>query len=281
MNVINSLNRKLFFKFNKIKVQSKKKEEKPQTVEEYLSNTFQMHYHGDKPTATGNQIDVPNVSAVDNKYTTHKQFFQPEKKTDREKDQLIDLDGEESNESDESDDEIREQEEGEAEVPAPTEVASDEIPPEEGGPNETPEMGDPGLGMDVGDPGMPDPTAGMPGMEEPKDPTELGRTYEMKKIYARLVSMNQYLADERSMKILRTKQNIAKAIDLFAVIGANPDSYKEKIDEIIVGYYKFLEAAYRKVKSFYKKKAKEVGGRVELEDNEEQNSERDTEDLKI
>ena len=82
----------------------------------------------------------------------------------------------------------------------------------------------------------------------------------MKKIYTRLIAMNQYLADEYSPRVVKTKHNIAKAIDLFAVIGANPDSYKEKIDEIIVGYYKFLEAAYRKVKAFYKSEAQRVGG---------------------
>lgn len=248
--VINNLNRKLFFKFTKIKVEPDKSESKPKRVEEYMSNTFTMHYHGDKPTSTGNQIDVPNVAAVDTEYTTHQHYMQPEKKT-KEKDALVDIDGEEE-------EDIREQDEGEADVPveeAPP--PSEELPPEEGGPDETPEIGDPGMGGDAGmglDPGMGDPNAGMPGEQEPANPNELGRTYEMKKIYARLVSMNQYLSDERSPKILKTKQNIARAIDLFAIIGANPDSYTDRIDEIIVGYYKFLSAAYQKVKHFIKKK---------------------------
>jgi ferredoxin-like protein FixX len=98
----------------------------------------------------------------------------------------------------------------------------------------------------------------------------------MKKIYSRLVSMNQYLADEQSPKIMKTKQNIAKAIDLFAVIGANPESYTEKIDDIIISYYKFLEAAYRRVKAFYKSEAQRVGG-YPFEKNEEQKNDKGTE----
>jgi hypothetical protein len=81
--------------------------------------------------------------------------------------------------------------------------------------------------------------------------------------------MNQYLADEMSPKIYKTKQSIAKSIDLFAVIGANPESYTDRIDEIIVGYYKFLEAAYKIVKSYYKGESKNVGDTT-LEKNEEQ-----------
>ena len=72
-----------------------------------------------------------------------------------------------------------------------------------------------------------------------------------------------------SPKMFKTKQNIGKSIDLFAIIGANPESYKDRIDEIIVDYYKFLEAVYKKVKSFYRSEAIRVGG-IPLEKNEEQ-----------
>ena len=88
--------------------------------------------------------------------------------------------------------------------------------------------------------------------------------------------MNQYLADEHDRRIMKTKQSISKAIDLFSVIGANPESYKERIDEIIVSYYKFLEAAYKRVRSFYKSESQRVGG-MPLEKNEEQKDEKTTE----
>ena len=142
-----------------------------------------------------------------------------------------------------------------------------EAPPEDMGADMG---GDPGMGADMGgDPGLGDPNAMMPGEEPPKDPTELGRTYEMKKIYSRLIAMNQYLADEMSPKMFKTKQNIGKSIDLFSIIGANPESYKDRIDEIIVDYYKFLEAVYKKVRSYYRGEALRVGG-MPLEKNEEQ-----------
>jgi hypothetical protein len=136
-------------------------------------------------------------------------------------------------------------------------------------------MDDMGIG-DISDPGMGDPLAGIPGMEEPANSNELGRTYEMKKIYARLISMNEYLSDERSPRIMKTKISIAKAIDLFAVIGANPESYKDKIDDIIVSYYKFLEVAYQKVRAFYKAEAKRVGG-SSFNNNEEQKDDKGVE----
>ena len=283
--IIQNMNRKLFFKLNKIKVIPDEEGKDSQTVREYMGGFgFSHHYGGDKYPGQrdrANSIDVPDVSSLDTTYTTHtatsikpdhpvKSREQKKSEDDREEKPVVDLVPE---------DEIQEQE---AEVPpdAAAEPMPEEPMPEEAGAD--PEMADPGMGAEaggdpgLGDPGLGDPMAGVPGQEETKDPTELGRTYEMKKIYARLVSMNEYLADEMSPKIVKTKRSLAKAIDLFAVIGANPDSYKEKIDEIIISYYKFLEASYKRVRAFYKSEAQKVGG-IPLENNLEQNGKNKTE----
>jgi len=285
-NLINNLNRKLFFKFNKIKVTPAEGESKEKTVSEYLGPGggfgFNQHYGGERYPGSHDRsadLDVPDVSGLDDDYVTHQPThikpdhdvkaskIDDDQNTQKEKenDKVVDL----------NPGEMREQDEELAPEPAIEEPAAE------------PDMGDvgadPGMGADpgIGDPGLGgDPNAMMPGEEEPKTPNELGRTYEMKKIYSRLVSMNEYLADERSPKILKTKLNIAKAIDLFSVIGANPDSYTEKIDEIIIGYYKFLEAAYKRIRSFYKLEAKRVGGTLPFENKEEQKDNTET-DLEV
>lgn len=276
-DIINNLNKKLFFKLNKIRVVPDK-EEREKTVSEYLGgytggmgNMYSggtSNSRGYDPRDTGGQ-DQPYTTYVPHKITPDHIVKKRKAKNEEEEEKdkhFVDLEGDE--------DELQEVEAPEApEAPMPEEPAPED-PGGEPDMGPEPDMGgEPGMeaGMDPSDPGLGDPSAGMPGMEEPKDPSELGRTYEMKKIYSRLISMNQYLADEQSPKIVKTKQNIAKAIDLFAVIGANPESYKEKIDEIIISYYKFLESAYRRVKAFYKAEAKRVGG-IPLGKKEEQNN---------
>jgi hypothetical protein len=311
-NTINNLNRKLFFKFNKIKIKPLE-DEKETTVENYLTHAFQHHYGGNRSIGTQDTgfIDVPDVSSVDDEYTTNRPAHikpdhdvkvrpqtnpeEDEKKDAEDADSPISVDigeGGDINRFDKENIDLREKARKEflrrqkaakakrnvreqGEEPAPeAEPPAEEPAPEDMGAE--PDMGgDPGMGdPGIGDPGIGDPNAMMPMEEEPADPNELGRTYEMKKIYSRLVSMNQYLADEMSPKIYKTKHNIAKAIDLFAVIGANPDSYTERIDEIIIGYYKFLESAYKTVKSYYRAEANRVGG---LPKNEEQKDDKDTE----
>jgi hypothetical protein len=339
--VINNLNRKLLFKFTKIRVVSDEEGKKDKTIEELVSGPssgfgFNFHYSGERYPGVNDKAkfnDPRDAAGMDSEYKTHStaSFRKDHETKGREEGK----DGEYKDESDEDDndspiqidlsgegmreegddrrrydkenmdqkeearrDNIRRQkeakdkrmresevnkelfgrvqEQGEELAPEPEAPAEDpamaEAPPEDMGAD----MGDPMAGGDMSDPGLGDPTMGMPGEEPPKDPNELGRTYEMKKIYARLISMNEYLADERSPRIVKTKISIAKAIDLFAIIGANPESYKEKIDDIIVSYYKFLEAAYRKVKAFYRAEVKRVGG-MPLTKNEEQKDDKSME----
>lgn len=280
-DVINTLNQKLMFNMRKIRVIPDEKTGREVTVAEFTGGLGFAHHYGD---ASG--YSPTDAKSVDTPYTTHRPHYikpdhdlklrKQEDDEEKDKDSLVDLTPEE-------DKDIREQGEDIGDLPPDPETATEPVeepPPEDMGTE--PDMGgDPGMGEvppDINDPGMGGQMPGMPGQEEPKTPGELGRTYEMKKIYARLVAMNEYLAEENSAKILKTKQTIGRAIDLFAVIGANPNSYKDKIDEIIVSYYKFLEAAYKKIKTFYRSEATRVGGLPALENNEEQNNE-DTVDV--
>jgi len=110
-------------------------------------------------------------------------------------------------------------------------------------------------GGEMGADGM--PGMGMPGEEEPKDPQELGRVYEMKKIYARLISIESYLSTSSDVEILTLRKYVSQSIEMFKVLTANIDSYKENIDEIIVIFYKFLKVIYKLLDKYYKEKEAE------------------------
>ena len=149
--------------------------------------------------------------------------------------------------------ELLEQSEDE-EIPPEEQVpeeGGEEMPPEEGGG----EMVDPGMGEE----GMPgeEMGAGMPGEEPPKDPRELGRTYELKKIYARLVSIEAYLATTSDEELLILRTNVSKAIEMFQVLSSNITSFKEQIDDIIVIFYDFINTVYSILEKFYKNKSRE------------------------
>jgi len=107
--------------------------------------------------------------------------------------------------------------------------------------------------------GMPpeeDPAAAgvMPGMEqeEPLSADEIGRVYELKKIYSRMTSIESYLSGTSDQSLIEVRKNVSKAIDLFEVVITNFSEFKPKVDDIIVNYYKFVEQVYRMVRDYYK-----------------------------
>lgn len=198
-------------------------------------------------------IDVPDV--VDAPYVTHKAVGLPRGSKRGNKVPFKYPEWEQK---------IFEQEEDE-EGPSPDEVAADvgAEAGEEAGAAAGAEAGEAGAeipgaaevgGEDMGDMGD---MGGMGGQEEEqKSAGELGRIYELKKIYSRLTSLEGYLANESDPKLLNIRSTVSQAIELFEIISANFDAYKEKLDEIIVIYYKFLKEIYDTVKSIYKKQYK-------------------------
>lgn len=107
---------------------------------------------------------------------------------------------------------------------------------------------------------MPAMGGGMPGMEEEEKqtPSELGRIYELKKIYTRLTTIESYLSESSDPELLRMRLLVSKSIELFEILASNIPSYKppkappERIDEIIIMYYKFLKQVYESVAKYYK-----------------------------
>ena len=97
---------------------------------------------------------------------------------------------------------------------------------------------------------------GMPG-QEPLTVSQLGRVYELKKIYSRLSSVETFLARTTDGEMLQIRKLVSQAIDLFELVISNYMQYKDKIDDIIVTYYKFLEAVYDSLKDYFSDISKE------------------------
>lgn len=107
-------------------------------------------------------------------------------------------------------------------------------------------MGDVGMGGEMG--------MGMGMEEEEKSPHELGRIYELKKIYTRLTSIESYLSAEADPELTDLRKYVSQSIELFEILASNIDSYKDKMDDIIISYYKFLKEIYFEIRSYYKTK---------------------------
>jgi len=118
------------------------------------------------------------------------------------------------------------------------------------------QMGDPSMGGGMQDPSM---MGGM-GEEQDKTPKQIGRTYELKKIYSRLLSIQSYLSFTSDVVLQKLRKYVTEAIELFEVLVSNIDSFlhhDDIIDEIIVIYYDFLGEVYNILHKYYEKKKSE------------------------
>jgi hypothetical protein len=121
-----------------------------------------------------------------------------------------------------------------------------------------PEMG--GMPEDAMQPGLGQP---LPQEDTSKTPSDLGRIYELKKIYTRLTVIEAFLTESSDSDMIEARTIVSKAIELFEILASNLSSYKpprapeETLDEIIVNYYRFLEKVYESVARYYKTAARE------------------------
>jgi hypothetical protein len=89
------------------------------------------------------------------------------------------------------------------------------------------------------------------------DSSDLGRVYEMKKIYSRLTSVEAFLSESTDQQLLEVRRNVGKAIDLFEVVITNISQFKDKIDPIIVTFYEFLDQVYTALRKYHMGRANE------------------------
>jgi hypothetical protein len=205
--------------------------------------------------------DVDDAEAVDEPYTTHRSISSANSDSDFDDDKIkVEM-------------ERMLREAPEDEVP-PEEPPAEEAPPEEAveppAEEAAPEGEMPPEGME-GAEGMPpegmEGAEGMGGMEEEiQKPSQIGRIYELKKIYTRLTTIESYLSDSSDPELLRVRLLVSKSVELFEILSSNlktyqpPTSPKETLDEIIIMYYKFIKQVYESVAKYFKNKKEKMIG---------------------
>jgi hypothetical protein len=93
------------------------------------------------------------------------------------------------------------------------------------------------------------------------DPTQvtqikisLGRIYELKKIYTKLLSISKLLDSRSDIKYSELEKETDDALDMFHVISLNLDKFQPKIDDIIVEFYRFIKRALEELEQLSKTK---------------------------
>lgn len=111
-----------------------------------------------------------------------------------------------------------------------------------------------GDGMDSMGGGMGMGSGGGFGMdqEEEKTSTEIGRIYEVRKIYHRMEVINNFLKNNPDIKLDPIKKLVGEAYDIFNIVVNNISSFKDKIDDVITQYYKFVEKTLIILEKYYK-----------------------------
>ncbi len=140
-------------------------------------------------------------------------------------------------------------------------ASEDEIPtdtkasePQETPPVEPTAAADPSMGADPaamgGDPAAMGGDIGPP--EGPSTPIEVGRLYELKKIHARLVSVQSFLSDSTDPQLGELRKYVNQSIELFRTLISNIQLFKDQLDDIIVMFYSFLDTIFTMLSKYYK-----------------------------
>lgn len=142
------------------------------------------------------------------------------------------------------------------EIPPPEPPGEGDIPEDTGmaetpTPNQVPDEG--GMGA----------TSGFETPEQEIQTDEyIGKVYELKKIHSRLLSLSSFLEVASDPRLLKLRSFIGEALGLFRVVTSNLDSFKGRIDDVIIVFYKFLKYCYALVLSYYQQKEKENRGEI-------------------
>lgn len=105
-----------------------------------------------------------------------------------------------------------------------------------------------GMAPGMGAPGMMDPNmmGGMMG-PQPLDPGNIGKVFILKKIYTRLISVQENLDKLCGAEFDEIKSHVSESIEHFQNVIKNFDQFKDKLDEIISLYQRFLVSVVNKV----------------------------------
>jgi len=98
------------------------------------------------------------------------------------------------------------------------------------------------------------------GMDENLDTDDeihrIGRAYELKRLYNRLIDIQNHLSIFVEDEFDEIKSIVSRAIEIFDIIIMNYKKYENKIDDIILMYYTFIKEVFEVTKRKYKKYSK-------------------------
>jgi len=82
----------------------------------------------------------------------------------------------------------------------------------------------------------------------------IGRIYELKKIYSKLLAVSNLLDSHSDEKFRDLEKRVDESLDMFHIISLNLDKFESKIDKIIIEFYAFIQEALEEMETLSKKK---------------------------
>jgi hypothetical protein len=122
--------------------------------------------------------------------------------------------------------------------------------------------------------GSPAQMAGASYASDQKSAEEIGRIFELKKIYKRLLSMERYLSFTSDDVLNKLRKYVVSSIDMFETLVSNITAFDHStIDSIIVTFYEFLETVYNMMNEYLDEKDEEK--KAENNEDDEESCEND------
>jgi len=98
-----------------------------------------------------------------------------------------------------------------------------------------------------------DPSLDLLPDEEPMEFTDIGKVFVLKKIYAKLLSIDNLLKNYTDDKFVSLKKDVEEVIDMFHTVVSNIDKVKEDLDNYIKLFQDFTLNAIKKLDSINNK----------------------------
>lgn len=74
--------------------------------------------------------------------------------------------------------------------------------------------------------------------------SELGRVYELNRVYFRMITLDNILKVNAYPELQKIAKMVEDAMKIFKLVVENISIFRDKLDEIIIAYYKFIERCF-------------------------------------
>lgn len=81
--------------------------------------------------------------------------------------------------------------------------------------------------------------------------SEIGKVYTIKQLYFKLKGLSKLLEENNDVRLLPLKNKVLKSIDMFQLVINNYETYKEKIDQLIIIFYRFIERTTKILNKYF------------------------------